>query len=1014
MAKHPDDNRQDINAERKKLQNILREPLTQRRLFLAAKLNAAKNPANEKPFTFEEFEQFIRAIPDTHDMMAKEVGKVLEVVKTGKTMENPDLTNPSSQLLWGATLAWLTLNPAVVQGWNAPSDETGGKPKPATPVTKTAIWKQLTQNKVSAEEKLTHGRQIRETLRSKNTKYDWSPPGAGTRYDRDKDIIYFDLMQNLISGFEHARADIHRQIGFALIVTSYTPRMAEVAREMSPLMRKAQKAAAKKGPQLKQDEYKKLRLLSTEWQLRHMLFMAAEGNPVNRYASDLSYQFKFMQDIGVSVNNSAVTTRGIGLVSPTMGNDDMSDEVKRYMNLCHAVELSFFQNNKLFEDTDAAWRQAGVLPELVRTNETLKKSPGDKRGIDHPDFKYLRELCGGKDGLEHQQVEGYERMFGNFFGRVAARDAKRKEIIAEIEEKFTEQLLQKILEQANDDVQKELDQGQQNNQQQQDGDGQEQEGEDGQDGQEGQGQGQGKGKGKGKGKAQKGQQGQGQAGGEGDDSGDSGDASSGGEPGQGQSKDQESGNDDPADGKGKQDKNKQEDGKKGKGAGDIGKDEDQNIPVEGAGDMPGVEKASETPEDEGKPAKDADGNDSDGKGKDGEGEDSDGQDGDSDDSQTLEEMMKEQAERAAQEQAQQDADADAEEADGQSQDGQKGGGKGKKPGGKKAGHGGGRSLGDLAKEDWTKYDQRIAELREPIGRARKLFKEVQKRQLQPKKAVSRQLEILPENGEVMERFNIEAHRNLIIKKATRDVEEHDLRRFQADEKIMVPTEVDIVILIDGSGSMVPSPLDSALQAGAILFEAANAKDMKMNVYVGLWGSEDPPILIRPGDTPTKIGQTMQAYRKGLNSGTDLAPAIRNTAQVIGEQRGRAGTLSGFTHILVISDGDIGDAEEAIKVIDTMFTYSDKTTVDTAVISQRHGDTSMEEMAKNASKKMAKKDYHVVGTAREIDANRVPDSILGLLLEKIRKCGSFNAVPNTEKRRAMRKAHDKMKEGKRRP
>lgn len=1014
MAKHPNDNTPDINAERKKLQNILREPLTRRRLFLAAKLNAARNPANQQPFTLDEFKEFISAIPDTHNMMAKEIEKAMEVVKRGKTSENPDLGNPSSQLLWGATLAWLSLNPAVVQGWGEPPEKPDAKPKPVS-ITGTEIWKQLTHNPVAAEEKLTHGKQIRETLRSKNTKYDWSAPGTGTQYDRDKDVIHFDLMQNLISGFEHARADIHRQIGFALIVTNYTPRMADVAREMAPLMQKAQRASAKKGPKLGQDEYKKLRLLSTEWQLRNMLFMAAEGNPVNRYAANLSYQFKFMQDIGVSVNNAAVTTRGTGLVSPIMGNDEMPDELKRYMNLCHTVELSFFQNNKLFENTDAAWRQAGVLPELVRTNDTLKKSPGDTRGIDHPDFQHLRELCGGQEGLENQQVNGFERMFGNFMGRIASRDAKRKEIIAEIETKYTDHLLQKLLEQANDQVEQELEQSKQNDQQDgQEQDGEEQDGQE-QDGQQGQGQGKSKGKPK---KGQKSQGGGGQGGGEPGESGEGDDDSGEQQKGQKGQKDQQQkdadGNDS-GDGKeGKDGKDK----KKGKGAGDIGKDEDKNVPVEGAGDMPGVQKSAETPEEQAKPGKDADGDENDGDGKDGDGQDGDGNDADGDDgdsAQTLEEMMKEQAERAAQEQEENDADGD--DADGQSQDGGKQGKKGsksKQPGGRKAGHGGGRSLGDLAKEDWTQYDKRVAELREPIGRARKLFKEIQKRQLQPKKAVSRQLEILPENGEVMERFNIEAHRNLIVKKATREVEEHDLKRFHTDERIMVPTEVDIVILIDGSGSMVPSPLDSAMQAGAILFEAANAKDMKMNVYVGLWGNEDPPILIQPGDTPTKIGQTMQAYRRGLNSGTDLAPAIRNTAKVIGEQRGRAGTLSGFTHILVISDGDIGDAEAAIKVIDTMFTHSDKTTVDTAVISNLGRETEMERMANNASKKMARKDYHVVGTVREIDANRVPDSILGLLVDKIRKCGSFKAVPNTEKRRAMKKAHDKMNEGKRRP
>ena len=1035
MAKNAKDNGPGNNEARKMLQNILREPLTQRRLFLAAKLNAAKNPMDPQPFTADEFEKFIVSIPDTHNMMVREIEKVRNVIKTGITLEQPDIGNPSSQLLWGATLAWLKLNPDAVRAWDGPVTVSNDnaqinivgqstppeKPKPVD-LTRTQIWKQLTGSKIANDEMLQHANQIRETLRSKPTKYGWSAPGTGVQYDRQKDVIQIDLMQNLISGFEHARADIHRQVGFAKIVRSYPQKMNELSKEMQPLMLKAQKASAKKGPQLKPDEYKKLRLLSAEWQLRHTLFMAAEGNTVNRYATDL----KFQQDIGVSVNNAAVTTRGIGLVSPVMGDQDMSDELKRYLNLCHTVELSFFQNNNLFPDTDQAWKQAGVEPQLVRTIDSLRSAPDDARGIEHPDFQMLRELCGGKDGLEHQQVGQIERMFGNFLSRVEARDVKRKEIIEEIEQKFTEHLVQKILQQVNDQVQQDLDQAQQNNQDGPPQDGEEQEGQDGQ-GQPQDGQGQGKGKGKPqKGKPQKGQgggggepgddDGEGSEGQEKGKKGDKGQKQQGGGKGDEQGQDGEGEDGQDGQGGGKQDKKDQKDTKDGKdqkggGAeGELGKDENKNVPVEGAGEMPGVQDAADTPENEGKSGRDNDGQDGqDSDGKDSDGKDSDA-DADGDAEKTLEQMLKEKAEREAQEA--QEGEGQGQEAEGQSAEGQDGqGGKPKKSGGKKAGHGGNKSLGDLAKEDWTKYEDRVNELRGPIARARKLFKQVQEKQLQPKKAISKQLDILPENGEVMERFNLEAHRNLIIKKSTRDVQEQDLKRFQTDERTMVPTEIDVVILIDASGSMVPHPLDSALQAGAILFEAANGKDMKMNVYVGLWGNDDPPILIKPGDTPTQIGQAMQGARRGLNCGTDLAPAIRNTAKVIGEQRGRAGTLSGFTHILVISDGEIGDAPAATKAIETLFTCSDKTTIDTAVINSNK-QTEMDTMIKGVGKKTTR-DYHVVGAAHEFNPDLIPDSILGLLLDKIRKCGSFKAVPNTEKRRAMKKAHDKM-EGKNRP
>jgi uncharacterized protein with von Willebrand factor type A (vWA) domain len=220
---------------------------------------------------------------------------------------------------------------------------------------------------------------------------------------------------------------------------------------------------------------------------------------------------------------------------------------------------------------------------------------------------------------------------------------------------------------------------------------------------------------------------------------------------------------------------------------------------------------------------------------------------------------------------------------------------------------------------------------------------------------------------------------------------------------MVPTEIDIVIAIDGSGSMNGTPMNSALQAAAIMYEAAAGKDMKMNVYVTMWGDSDPPILIKPGDDRMTIGKAMQAARKGLNSGTSFAPAVKKVAKTIGEQRGKSGTLSGFTHILVISDGDMFDAEQSKEKIGIMFDYSDKVTFDAAIITANKG-TNMQKMAESIK---GRKSYQDMGIVLGNDPEQVPMAIVGLLLDKVRKTGSFNAVPNSQKRRAMRTAHNKM-------
>ena len=220
-------------------------------------------------------------------------------------------------------------------------------------------------------------------------------------------------------------------------------------------------------------------------------------------------------------------------------------------------------------------------------------------------------------------------------------------------------------------------------------------------------------------------------------------------------------------------------------------------------------------------------------------------------------------------------------------------------------------------------------------------------------------------------------------------------------------------MIDGSGSMGfassnannPMPLESALQASAILYEAAAGKDMNMNVYVGMWGDSNPPIVIKPGDDPVTVGKGMQAMRKGLQSGTDFAPAVKKVAETIGEQHGKSGTLTGFTHVLVISDGDASSSDEkpTKENIATMFQYSDKVTFDVAIITAKKN-TAMEKMAKSMP---GRKPSQEVGIVLGSDPNQVPLAIVGLLLEKVRKCGSFKAVPNTKKRADMKKALNKM-------
>lgn len=1023
------------NEDRRPIESILREPLTRHRFLLNSKIRAAQTEENPQPFTFEDFKAFAESIPTKDVTFKSEVENVLEAVRSGQAPQLPLFNTPEKQLLWGAGLGYLKLNPDVMKTWQpaATTEELIG----------TNLWKQITGTKMAYQELLRHAHHVREALRDKDTKYIWGEPGTGFGFSREKNIINIDMMQTMIVGFEHARADVYREIGRALLTLSYPTRMQALYTEMQPLLRKAAKSKAKKGPELKPEEYKQLRLLSAEWSLRQMMFDAAEENVANRFVCNIgsSEGGSSLQDYSVSLNNTAVTQRAIGLTRlPEPKN--ASEELRRYLNLCNAVQLSFFQNNALFEDTNTGWNRVGVDPNLVRKTETLAKRPDDAKndtvGVDHDDFKYLRELAGGPKGLENLQPKQHERLYGlaGMLNRLKVMDKDRKEVIETIWDLYAEELIQKILKQTNDQVDQQLKDAkdkQQQQQDQQDQDGEQQEGDQDGESQEGEGQ-EGEGQpGQGKpGKGQKGKQDKkdkkkkpehGKQQGERQDPDDMDGEKSDGEKGDKQKGDKQDQDGDPQEGEGSEGDEQESEDQDGEGAeGDLGADKEDSVPVEGAGDMPGVDNPTEDPSDEVDP--DADGQDADG--QDGEGEDADGEDADGDDQDGEDAdddaMSEEELEKAAREAEK--ADQEGEEADGEGEGegedadgdgdgpGKKGKKKGQKPGkGKGAGHGDGRTLADLAKQDWRDYPKRIEELSGQISMVRKLFKKVQELQLQKQVVQSKTLEMLPEGGELKERFDLEAHRSLTIKKLTGSVEEEDLKRFRKDENIFVPTELDIVILIDGSGSMGMdsykvqgvTPLQSALQASAILYEAAAGKDMKMNVYVGMWGNSEPPIHIKPGDDRVKVGQAMELMRKGLNSGTDFAPAVKKVAETIGEQHGESGTLTGFTHVLVITDGDSADKQASKEKMATMFQYSDKVTFDVAIITAKK-DTAMEGMAKDLG---GKKPSQEVGVVLGSDPNQVPLAIVGLLLEKVRKCGSFKAVPNNKKRAEMKKALNKM-------
>lgn len=716
---------------------------------------------------------------------------------------------------------------------------------------------------------------------------------------------------------------------------------------------------------------------------------------------------------------------------------------EKFSNVMNFINMTFYRNNGFFPHTESGWRTVNVRPDWIRRTDAdaEKYSAADKAAFPHKDMAQLMALC---QKLEDLQPRLRDRYYGRDYFIALTDDfaAKRCAVMEEIWDlyldKYAKEMLLELEEKLDEELNKKKEKGQgqdQDQDQDQDGDDQDQD-QDGQKGQKGQ-----KGK-KGK-KGQKGEKGE-----QGDESGDDQDAD-------GDSQDQDGQKQDKKDKK-KGDKGKkgekgdeQEDGNGGEDGDDADEqpgtaDEGQSKPgrpdddfkPEDAGkktDGPGDNKNTEVENENGDgsekhadvkaPPESPQGKESQ-PGQDGQSQD--GQDNEGAEPKSLQELLDEMNKKDQEDGQKQDGQEQGQ--DGQDgQDGQPGGppggppqnGQGQKSQEGQPGQGAGsggqpKTLNEIALGDWTNYPEVVAKLAGPISQAARLLKKIQDRQLESDKRRSRRLDVLPEDNEI-DRLSHDAHRELIIKRRTgQKLEETDLNRFELDEETKKPTKPDIVILIDGSGSMTmgatatrANPMQMAILSSTIIYEAA--KSIGANVYIALWGNSDPIILAKPGDNPRDIGANLIKARAGLNCGTDLKPSIVKITKTIAEQRTKAGEYSGRTHMMVISDGDISDKEPSKKVIAQMLNGARHVTLDFAILKSNsaYSSANKTQMETLADEIRALSPAQKITTAVTTDPERLPTAIIGTLFDKIRGAGSFEAMPNAQKRRIMRRVHGQM-------
>jgi hypothetical protein len=845
---------------------------------------------------------------DAFNNYAYEKRNAETAVAAGVAPHTPHVNSPETSLLWAINLAYL----AQKEGENFYSSK---------------LWKQFASPDGAAQtEKERLAFYVATTGLNKDARIKWGELGSSFYYSPTDNHINLDLILGMGVGFDIARAVAFHEIGHSQLTKGFGEKIAALDEQIEGLRKKG------KDTSLTQDEYKHLRRISNERHYRYLVADEAENNLVDRWTVNQGRRIR--KDHVLARNSSEAI-----LVDGLIGDREVPTDTPaaRFQNTKNAVRYSFFRNNGYFPDTEDGWRALGVNPDWITTKD-------GKSGMEA--LELLKELCGGKDGVENLQPNSSDMMRGAAYLADATLEysRKRNKRIEEIYDTFFAQQDKKLDEQM-----------------QQKGNGQNPppQSSDKQDGQ-GNEKGDGEGKSDGEGKEGDGQ----------------------GNPQQG--------------GKGGKGESKEHGGKGSGGAGDgapAGGGEEP-IKVDGVGDMPGVDAPPTTPTKEG--------------GKPGAGEPTEG--ATPDPGQTIEELEKARTERAEREGGDDEGSSPA------SPSSKPGSGQGFKPA---KGIGTSNVASKPKVGDWSDYQGMVVEFAAEIRARQVLIDQLRARQLEYEARIAPEHTLLPVDGDTR-RLDRGKHTQL-VKRILRGqpVEEADAQRFEGDKSAPIPSNMDVVLLVDGSGSMHESsgsngqswpfpPIKSGMHAGCVLNEACKSDvtaKRHANFYMGLWGNAEPLMLVKPGDDKREIGKRIAGIRQNQGWGTSLAPSIRHiTGQLADGQKQHSGANSktGYSHIIVLSDGGISDSNASFETVRKLLENCPMTSVDFVVV--ENGKTALDDVANKLKEKFPGR----VGAYHHTSTATVSDGLETLLLERIQNTPISPTVTGEHKRATLERAHHAMK------
>lgn len=342
--------------------------------------------------------------------------------------------------------------------------------------------------------------------------------------------------------------------------------------------------------------------------------------------------------------------------------------------------------------------------------------------------------------------------------------------------------------------------------------------------------------------------------------------------------------------------------------------------------------------------------------------------------------------------------------------------------GEKAGEGGDIRLEDLARRDWKEYDKRVAELRPQIIRAADRYVKVIRKQTEIFNQLARQRDLLPERFE-REQYDLDARRAREHKEEQgEEPRPRDMADWRQSSPTSKPTNIDALILIDGSGSMKSGAhdvgsdgvtrMEVALQLAIIHYEGTKlANEMlrgqsRINVWIGIWGPEQIQLIATPNADPRVIGSNLETVRETINSGTDLSPALIQGSELLSEQMASLGSMSGSSHWIIISDGELSnnDVEPTRACLRELARSRTRSTVDIALIHAK--DSTMANLVDECKQQLGYRngiDKHEI-----TNPNDAAFAVLRLMEQRLGSAG-ISAEPDSAKRFAFRRLALRMRE-----